>query len=397
MALFARVRTAKPPFLHLRCFSILSPDSNTPLTSVQKTRAALSLLKSEENPDRILEICRAASLTPESHLDRIAFSVAINKLSLANHFQTIDQFLKELRTRRDLQNERFAAHSLILYGQAKMIDQAVFAFDELYNEGLCSSVKSLNALIIACILAGEYGKVNRIFTEFPRKYDITPNLETYNAVIKAFSESGSSSSAYSVVAEMERKGVEPNKTTFGNMLAGFYSEEKYEDVGKVLKMMEERGIPRGLSTYNIRIKGLCKLKKSFEAKALLDGMLSRGMKPNSETYGHLILGFCKEGNLEEAKNMFKSMKKAGCKPDAQCYFTLVYFLCQGGDFETALSFCKESMEKGWVPSFTTMKSLVNGLAGMSKAEEARDLVGQLKQKFSKNADSWTEIENGLPQ
>ncbi|KAH1091170.1 hypothetical protein J1N35_018427 [Gossypium stocksii] len=398
MALFSRIRTsATAASFHLRRFSILSPDSSTPLSAHQKSRAALSLLKSEQNPDRILDICRAASLTPTFHLDRIAFSVAISKLSEGNHFQSIDTFLRELNSRPDLQHERFVSHSLILYGQAKMLNHALTTFDEFYNKGYCRSTKSLNSLLVAAILAKDYKEAKRIFVEFPKRYGIEPNLETYNTAIKALCESGSSSSVYSVLVDMKSKGIKPNATTFGTLLAGFYAEEKYEDVGKVLNLMKEHGVSVGVSTYNIRIRSLCMLKKSNEAKALLDGMLSKGIMPISVTYHHLIYGFCREGNLEEAKRLFKSMVNKGLKPDSHCYFTLVYFLCQSGDFETALRFCKESMEKNWVPNFSTMKALVKGLASISKVEEAKELIKNVKEKFSKNADVWDEIEKDLPQ
>lgn len=79
-----------------RCFStsILNPNSSTPLTSKEKTGAALSLLRAEKNPERILDICRSASLTPQSHLDRIAYSIAISKLRDLNYFNGIRAFVE---------------------------------------------------------------------------------------------------------------------------------------------------------------------------------------------------------------------------------------------------------------------------------------------------------------
>lgn len=401
MALFSRLRTNLNLNLlkhrNLSSTSILS-SGKEPLTSKQKTRAALSLLKSESNPERILEICRAASLTPDSYLDRIAFSVAISKLSEANHFNGISQFLEELKERPDLRsNERYISHAIVLYGQANMIDHAIRTFREMDKYGVPHSVRALNALLFSCVVAKEYKEAKRIFVEFPRTFEIQPNLETYNTIIKSFCESGDSSAVYSVLAEMDRKSVKPNATSFGTLLAGFYKEEKYENVGKVLEMMGKYGIKPGVSTYNIRIQSLCKLKKSAEAKALFDGMLSREMKPNSDTYNHLIHGFCKEGKLEEAKNLYNTMIRRGCHPDSNCYFTMVYFLCKGRDFETALKLCKESIEKAWVPNFSTMKLLVNGLASVSKVDEAKELIGIVKEKFNKNIDMWNEIEEGLPQ
>ncbi|KAJ8761753.1 hypothetical protein K2173_004563 [Erythroxylum novogranatense] len=393
LALFSRLRS--------RSFStLLSLDSKSPLSAKDKTRAALSLLKSESNPEKIVEICRAAALTPETHLDRIAFSIAISKLSKSNNFSYIQAFLDDLRrSRSDLQTERFASHAIVLYGQANMLDHAVRTFQEFHNDLPGSgSVKALNALLFACVLAKNYGEVKRIFIEFPRRYNISPNLETYNTVIKAFCESGSSSSVYSVLAEMDRKGLEPNKTSFGHLLAGFYSEDKLEDVGKVLNLMKEKyGISQGVSIYNIRIKSLCKLKRSSEARALFYGMVNKGIKPNSNTYSNLIHGFCSQGELEEAKRLFRGMVNSEYVPDSDCYFTLAHYLCRDGDYEAALKIVQQSIGKGWVPNVTTMKSLVSGLASSGKVDEAKEIVGQMKEKFKKNVSLWDDIEAGLSQ
>ncbi|XP_027185366.1 pentatricopeptide repeat-containing protein At1g61870, mitochondrial [Coffea eugenioides] len=376
--------------------SILNPNSNTPLTSKEKSRAALSLLRAEKNPERILDICRAASLTPESHLDRVAYSKAISKLRDLNYFNGIRSFVEESMARPDMKSERYISHFVVLYGQAGMVADARKTFEEMHEMGLDRTVKTLNALLFSCVLAKDYKEMKRIYMEYPKIYGIVPNLDTYNTVIKGFCESGESSSCYSILAEMGRKGVKPNGTTFGTMIAGFYEEEKFEDVGKVLKMMkEEHSITPGTSIYNIRIQKLCKLKRSREAKALFESILSRGYKPNKVTYYHLIHGFCKEGDLEEAKGLFERMVKSGIKPEGECYFTLVYFLCTGEDFEAALKICKECLAKGWVPNFTTMKLLVEGLASISKVDEAKEIIGHLKKEFSANADRWTEIEEGL--
>ncbi|PIA27497.1 hypothetical protein AQUCO_07700047v1 [Aquilegia coerulea] len=396
MAFFSRFRI-KPLFTHRHFSSILNPDSTTPLTSKQKTRTALALLKSEKNPEKVLDICRAASLTPEFHLDRIAFSVAIQNLTKSQSFECIRSFLEELKTRPDLKNDRFLSHSMILYGQAGMIDNAIKTFREMGEMGIAPSTKTLNALLHACVIAKKYKEVNHIFTDFPNDYKVKPNLDTYNTVIKAYCESGSSKSAYSVVDELEKKGLKPNATTFGTMLAGFYLEEKHEDVGEVLKMMKKRGQRVGLSTYNIRIQSLCKLKRSTEAKALFDEIMSKDMKPNHVTYYHLIHGFGKEGNIEEMKSLFNDMRRRGCEPDSSCYFTLIYYLCQGGDFETALKACKTSISKEWFPNFSTMRTLVDGLVNISMVEEARELVGKVKERFPKSADLWKETEEKLPQ
>ncbi|KAI3466580.1 hypothetical protein Pfo_023243 [Paulownia fortunei] len=387
MALRSKLRSLTLQGNRLFSSSILSPDSKTPLSSKEKSRAALSLLRFEKNPERILDICRAAALTPESHLDPQRIPL------LRGH----SGFIKDSLTRPDFKSERFVSHFIVLYGQAGLVKDAINLFDEMPNMGIQNNVKALNSLLFSCILAGEYGEMKRVFSEFPRRYALEPNLDTYNTVLKGFCESGSANSAHSVLAEMERKSIKPNATTFSIVIAGFYKEEKLSDVEKMMDLMRKYGMQPGISIYNVKIQSLCKLKRSAEAKALLDGILAKGLKPNCVSYGHLIYGFCREGKLDVAKSLFKEMIDVRLKPEAECYFTLVYYLCQGRDFEAALGICKECMAKGWVPNITTMKSLVDGLVSIEKVDEAREIIGIMKEKFLRNADKWIEIEEGLPK
>ncbi|KAL6553210.1 hypothetical protein OROGR_007052 [Orobanche gracilis] len=397
MAFRNKVRSLSLQGNRLFSSSILSPESKTPLTSKEKSRAALSLLQFEKNPERILDICRAAALTPESHLDRVAYSRAISKLKDSNYYEGIRGFINDSLSRPDFKSDRFVSHFIILYGQAGLSKDAMKLFDEMPSMGIPNSVRALNALLFSCILAGEYGQMKKIFSEFPRKYSLVPNLDTYNTVLKGFCESGSSNSAHSILAEMERKCIQPNSTTFSIAIAGFYKEEKLSDVEKLMFAMKTYGIRPGISIHNVRIQSLCKLKRSDEAKELFDEILSRGMNPNSVSYGNLIYGFCKEGKLDVAKNLFAEMVDKKLKPEADCYFTLVHYLCKGRDFEAALGICKECMAKGWVPNITTMRSVVDGLVSIDKVDEARKIIGIVKEKFSRNADRWTEMEEGLPK
>ncbi|KAK6149779.1 hypothetical protein DH2020_017304 [Rehmannia glutinosa] len=377
--------------------STLISDSKTLPSSKDKTRAALSLIRFEQNPERILDICRSTVLTPESHLDRIVYAKAISKLRESNHYEGIRSLVKESMNQLNCNSERLVSHFIVLYGQGGLVNDAINLFDEMPNMGINRNVKTLNSLLYSCLLAREYGEMKRVFREFPRKYGLEPNLDTYNTVLKGFCESGGANEAHSILAEMERKCIKPNATTFATVIAGFYMEENFIDVGKMMNLMKKYSMEPGISIYNVRIQSLCKLKRSAEAKALLDGILSKGMKPNCATYGHLIYGFCREGKLEMAKGLMKEMIGRGLEPEAECYFTLVYYLCEGRDFEAALGICKECMSKGWVPNFTTMKSLVDGLVSIEKVNEAREIIGQVKKKFWRNADSWREIEEGLPR
>ncbi|PKA46728.1 Pentatricopeptide repeat-containing protein [Apostasia shenzhenica] len=169
MDLYTALRRRNLGFhLLLRCLSaasavataspsaILSPsNSSTILTAKQKSRAAL---------------------TPASHLDRVALSSAISKLSSFLSFS-------DIRSRVD---------DLLLsskdHNQAGMHDDALGAFRSSLS---CSS---LNYLLFASILCKNHSELAKIFRDYPTTYGVTPNLETYNIVIRSFAESGTTPS-----------------------------------------------------------------------------------------------------------------------------------------------------------------------------------------------------------
>ncbi|KAH7662137.1 HCP-like protein [Dioscorea alata] len=379
--------------LYTSAAAILNPsDPSAILTSYQKSRAALSLLRSSPalSSDHILSICRAAALSPTTHLDRLALSVAVSSLSKKpESAPTLRSLIDGLP-----KSPRSLAHSIVLYGQGKLLDDAFHVFTSIPSP----TVRHLNSLLFACILAGNHPEAARIFRDFPVQYDITPNLETYNTIIKSFCESGYSRSVFSLFDEMLRKKIKPNLTTFTHWLSGLYKDQRFDDVPKVLQLMKKNDSHPGvLSIYNVRIHGLCKLGKAAEAKELFKQMIRNGMKPNWVTYGHMIYGFAKEGDLEESKKLYKEMISRGCTPDSSCYFTLMHYLCLGGDFDAALDVCKESMKRDWIPCFKMMKLLVDGLVSKSKVEEAREIIEKVKEKFSSKADMWKEVEESLPQ
>ncbi|KAL3614986.1 hypothetical protein CASFOL_040647 [Castilleja foliolosa] len=118
-------------------------------------KAALYLLWFEKNPKRILENIQAIFKLKESH-----------------YYEGSRSFINDSLTRPDLKSERFslAFHRPLRPIGSGLIKDAIKLFDEMPNLGVPNGVKALNSLLFSCILAGEYGEMKRVFSEFPRKY-----------------------------------------------------------------------------------------------------------------------------------------------------------------------------------------------------------------------------------
>lgn len=349
--------------------------------AVQRTpppRSALSILRSTKDPKRILQILQSFNRTaPSPHHHRLALTATVKNLAAANSPSSVRSVLSHLPPE----------DAIVLFAKAGMLEAAREVF-----LSTTPSLKTFSAFLFAHIVTKNYKQVHDLFRKFSQKSHIALDIRTYNTVITGLCHDNSSRSVFALLDEMWRKGVKPNATSYNTLIAGLYREEKLEDVNRVLQMMKSNNCSIGISTVNTRIQSLCKLRRTKEAKELLEKTVSKGMNPNSVTYHHLIHGFCREGDLKEANRMFDEMVAKGCFADDECYFTMIYYLCKSGEFEKGLRFCSESMDMNWVPKFTIMKTLIDGLARCGRFEEARDLLEDVKMRFPANVGIWREVE-----
>ncbi|KAL0442913.1 UNVERIFIED_CONTAM: Pentatricopeptide repeat-containing protein, mitochondrial [Sesamum latifolium] len=121
MALRCRLRSLILQQHRLLSTSNLGSNSRTRQGSKEKARAALSVICSEQNPERVVDICRSTALSPESHLDRLAYSRAISKLRESNNHEGIRGFIKDSIEQLTCRSERFVSHFIVLYGQGVLL------------------------------------------------------------------------------------------------------------------------------------------------------------------------------------------------------------------------------------------------------------------------------------
>nr|DAD42496.1 TPA_asm: hypothetical protein HUJ06_000726 [Nelumbo nucifera] len=122
----------------------------------------------------------------------------------------------------DISKEGFAIRLISLYGQSSMSEHACRTFGQLPELKCTRTVKSFNALLSACADSRNFDKADQIFRELPSRLSITPDLFSYNIMIRALCDRGSLDSALSFLDEMEKNGVGPNLITFNTLLNAFY-------------------------------------------------------------------------------------------------------------------------------------------------------------------------------
>lgn len=281
-----------------------------------------------------------------------------------------------------------------------MTDNAVQVFDKMLEQKACPCTeKSLCAILSVYLTNKIYGdRFHQAFVSVPAKLGVSPGVKSYNLALKAFCEAKDIGSARALLDKMENvTHVVPDIDSYNVLLGAYLAKRGNKSVfDEVVKEILKKGLEGNLTTYNHRILRLCKSKEGSRAKKLLDEMVSKGVKPNSATYGAIIFCFCKVGDLESAKKVLERMVSAGYALPPS-YFNVMRQMVEEGEFGLALEMCKEILSRKWIPPFEVMEGLVNGLVKISKIEEAKEVVEEMKSRLRGTAvDSWGKVEAALP-
>uniref|UniRef100_A0A0A0KK06 Pentacotripeptide-repeat region of PRORP domain-containing protein n=1 Tax=Cucumis sativus TaxID=3659 RepID=A0A0A0KK06_CUCSA len=377
--------SSSSPFRRLHC---LFNHSRSPAPAFNKPNLSLSSLatkKSKKSPT-------ATPLTDENRLQKLVQRFIINSeskqfrrkndtydstvrfLAVRKKFSMIEEIIEAQKKYDEIKEEGFVIRLIRLYGKAGMFSQARKLFDELPELKCERTVRSFNALLVSCVKSKEFDQVEKIFREVPQELSIEADVSSYNIVINAYCEMDDFDKAILFFNHMEKNGMEPDLVTFNTLLTALYRKGQFLDGESMWARMENKNIVPDLVSYNARLRGMVLDKRIQDGIELLAKMEEKEIKPDVHIYNTLITSFCKDGDLEEAKKWYYKLKESEVDPNATTYRTLLPLLCEKGDFDSGLQLCKEAINKRFVFHTAEVQRVVDGLAEVSKTEEAKDLV-----------------------
>lgn len=311
------------------------------------------------------------------------YSAFIRRLRDANKFSIIDDVLQHQNKYDDIKSEDFVIRIMLLYGYSGMADHAHKLFDEMPQLNCERTNKSFNALLSAYVNSRKVDEAMKVFKELPEKLGITPDLVTYNTMIKAVCRKGSMEDILSILEEVERNGLEPDMITFNTLLEEFYRRDLFGEGDRIWDLMKSKSLVPNVRSYNSRVRGLTRNKRFADAVELTGVMRAEGVSPDVHTYNAFITGYRGDNNLEEALKWYDEMKEAGLTPDTVTYCLLIPLVCKKGDLERAVEMSEEAIGHKVLSRPNMYKPVIDGLVGEGKTDKAMQLVkdGKLQSYF----------------
>lgn len=321
--------------------------------------------------------------------------------------------------------DKFFNSLLRSYGKAGLFQESIKVFETMKSIGVSPSVVSFNNLLSILLKRGRTNMAKNVFDEMLSTYGVTPDVYTFNILIRGFCMNSMVDEGFGFFKEMERLKCDPDVITYNTIVDGLCRVGKVGIAHNVVKGMSKKSLDLNpdVVTYTTLVRGYCMKQYIDEALVVFQEIISRGLKPNRITYNTLIKGLsevhrydkikeilegmgddggfvpdtctfntlinahCSAGNTYEALNVFKRMSELKVQSDSATYSVIIRSLCQIGDFEQAEKFFDELAKKeillrniGCTPLVAAYNPMFEYLCSNGKTQKTERVFRQLMKR-----------------
>lgn len=186
--------------------------------------------------------------------------------------QKAEEFLREMRAKGYL-IDHITTRSLIKgYGKLMKPEDARRIFMELSRYNISPDLSCYHALMNAYAQSGLADKAFEIF-ELMKSYQIVPTVISYNILIHAYVRSCDPYKASSVLQEMISKGIRPDVVSYSTLIKGYATVLQPQEAEKILIDMRSHGLHGNVFTYSSLINSYSSCELPHDAERIYNQMV----------------------------------------------------------------------------------------------------------------------------
>jgi pentatricopeptide repeat protein len=310
------------------------------------------------------------------------YKLLINALSLAgemiNALKLFDEMLTTCQCSPDENALGYLIESCMANG---LIDSAMQLISRAPHFGIRLGPSRYNNIMTGLMNSNRPKDAIIFFKEQLGLNRFSPDVWSFNIVLKAFCSLGDVYGALELLDKMRKLGYSPDIVTHNTMVNGLCKANQVDEAYNLLKriQLEGLGMPNVI-TYTSVISAYCKSGEIRKAREVFDEMLDSGIKPNRVSYNVLIDGYGKNGDMHSACTMYDSMILGGCPADIITITSLINGYCINNQLDNAMRLWNEMGLKGLKPNVYTFSVMIHYLCKINRLEEALRLLGELTKR-----------------
>ncbi|KAJ6388363.1 hypothetical protein OIU77_026860 [Salix suchowensis] len=251
-----------------------------------------------------------------------------------------------------------------------------YKLEWLMNLSVKETVKSFNSVLNVIIQEDLFYRALEFYNHVigAKGVNISPNVLTFNLVIKAMCKVGLVDDAVQMLRKMPVSKCQPDAYTYSTLMDGLCKADRIDEAVSLLDEMQIDGCFPSPVTFNVLINGLCKKGDLSRVAKLVDNMFLKGCVPNEVTYNTLIHGLCLKGKLEKAISLLDSMVSSKCVPNVVTYGTVINGLVKQGRALDGARVLASMEERGYHVNDSLMKGFFEADNGHKAIEVWKDMA-----------------------
>ncbi|KAL4588752.1 hypothetical protein LXL04_001647 [Taraxacum kok-saghyz] len=281
------------------------------------------------------------------------------------------------------------------YSNLKLVKRGLNTIHLAISHGYMPGVLSYNSVLDAIIRSNDPIKLAEDMYLHMIKVGVSPNVFTYNILIRGFCGVKNMEKGLEFFAEMQKNGCLPNVVTYNTLIDANCKLRRLDEAFKLFKTMSSMHLEPNLISYNVILNGLAREGKMKETDEVLEEMKHKRITPDEVTYNTLVNGYCKEGNFHQALVLHDEMTRNGLSPNVITYTSLINSMCKARNLHRAMELLEQMHVRKLFPNDRTYTTLIDGFSQQGFMDEAYKLLDEMKKKgFSPSIVTYNTLING---
>ncbi|XBJ00071.1 putative pentatricopeptide repeat-containing protein At1g26500 [Triticum urartu] len=176
---------------------------------------------------------------------------------------------------------------VVAYCRAGMFSDACSVWNGMEKRGIEPGAAAYQEIVVTLFKNNRIPDAMKVFDGMRRRgLSAGGGGACYHAVVSWLCKEGRTCSAFMVLAEMVKRGVEVDGEVLGDLVYGLLARRRVREGYSVFYGVKEKDI----ALYHGLMKGLVRIKRAGEATEVFREMVASGCEPNMHTYIMMLQG-----------------------------------------------------------------------------------------------------------
>ncbi|RYR72003.1 hypothetical protein Ahy_A02g006210 isoform D [Arachis hypogaea] len=273
--------------------------------------------------------------------------------------------------------DRFFNSLIRSYGEAGLFKESIKLFETMKSTGVLPSVVTFNSVLSILLRRGRTNMARAVYDEMLGTYGVTPDVYTYNILIRGFCKNSYIEEGFRFFKEMMSFDCDPDVVTYNSLVDGLCK------AGKVFENMKNLQVPADSASYSVLIRSLCQRGDYDAAEKLFDELYENetllsnyGSKPIAASYSPIFQYLCEHGKTKKAEKVLRQLMKRGTQ-DPLSYKTVIMGHCKEGAYENGYGILVWMLRRDFVPDFEIYDCLIDGFLLKDKPLLAKETLEKM--------------------